>query len=124
MGCLNPALSVQFFADLLAALLNEAAHRAGQRGDHRDRPDLHEDVERATAEGDRVFDVGGDGQELRARPEERAAQRPDLGFLRVPLEQERRRGADEIDADRRHGDCSEVVAQAAMRRGRSPCDPV
>jgi hypothetical protein len=56
-GSLPSALVV----NLLAALLQEAAERAGERRDHGDRVDLHEHVEDSSAERDRILDLRGDG---------------------------------------------------------------
>src|SRR5450432_1523834 len=57
-----------YFVDLLAALLEEAADRAGEPGDHGDRVDLHEHIEDSSSDGNRVLDLRGNRQLLSRRP--------------------------------------------------------
>jgi len=104
--------------DLLAALLQEAAERAGERRDHRDRVDLHEHVEDSAADRDRILDLRGDGQQLSRRPKRSAAERLDLGLLGVALEQERRDRKQQVNTHGRHDDRHELIPQPTMRDRR------
>jgi hypothetical protein len=103
---------------LLATLLKETPERASQRGDYRDRPDLHEDVENSSARRDRILDLRGDGQQLSCRPERGAAECLDLSLLGVALEQERRDRAEQVNTDGHHDDRHEVIPQPTMRGRR------
>jgi hypothetical protein len=107
-----PALTL--FAQLLAPLLKEAAHRAGKRRDDGDRPDLHEHIEHAPARRDRILDLRGDGQQLCASPKEGAAKGFDLCFLRVPLDEVSQNSADQVDSNGRHSDRREMVSEAPV----------
>jgi hypothetical protein len=102
-------------AALLAALLQEAPERAGEGRDHRDRVDLHEHVEDAAADRDRILDLRGDGQQLSRRPKHSAAERLDLGLLGVALEQERRDCTQQVNTHGRHDDHHELIPQPTMR---------
>lgn len=93
------------------AVMEEGAERAGEDRDHGDRVGLQEHVERARGGGDRVGQLGGDGEQLCARPEQRVAERGDPGRRRVTLEEVGEHAGDEVERDRHREQGGDACAQ-------------
>lgn len=104
--------------------MKERAERAREHRDDGYRVRLEEDVEHARGGGDGVWQLGRDGQELRARPEQCVAEIGDLGAARMALEGEDQNARYSVQEQRRDDHECDAGAQMLMRRRRPAHDVV
>jgi hypothetical protein len=84
-------------------VLEEGRDRSRRSCDNDDGPELERDVKRTADGSDRIFQLGGNRQQLHGREEERLTDRLRLGSVGVPLEEvDGCRGADIDDRGRGH----------------------